>query len=521
MLSRNAGEGSGPSHRAYSGDALLRGSASKAVLLFIILAGAALRCRGFSNGGLWRDDAWVALSTRVGIGTAWHMWVTAPGFYLLEHGWMVLHPGSTWWAQIPPFVMGVTCIPVMYAVARYFKLDDWIALVLALVVCVSPICTVYSTRLKQYQADFLLACLLLVVAEAFRRRPSRRNGGIVVLATVCSFAISASTITVAAGVWLAMILSGPSRREMRRPFVGAACAGAGSLLVAAALYAHLSPTSARGWHNNFITHSNPLDVLSSSHRLLLDLYVDMFGTSVAHPLESALVFLIPSGLVLLALRTGRAAWSPALVIVAAIGASALRIIPLGGGRTDVILYPALLVLMGFGLQAAGRILSSRLRPSIWRQGAFWLAGVIATFILLIGGVSNAGGYPTTDTRTLAADISHHLRPGDHVVVGELMRYPWALYEDSTLRLEFGSEWSAGFTVVSTQPNVFIAPSEVYEVGSTPGRWATQMGRYRRLWFVETDPLSLNPLYASLRAEGWRPVETLKATGCSALLLTRS
>jgi hypothetical protein len=490
--------------------------------LCLVLIGGALRLRGFSSAGLWRDDAWVALTTRVGIGTAWHMWVTAPGFYLFERSWMLLHPGSTWWAQIPPFLMGVACIPVMYALARYFKLADGIALVLTLVVCISPVCDSYSTRLKEYQADFLLACLLLVVAEAVRRRPSARTSVLLVLASVCSFAISASTIPVVVGVWLAVLVHWlPSRQWARRLLGATGVAGAGCLLVWAALYAHLSPASARGWHNNFITHGSVGAFLSSSHRLLLDLYIDMFGNPIPHSIVAVLFFLVLSSLVLLGLRGGQGAWVPGLVLGAALAACACGIIPLGGGRTDEVLYPALLLLMGLGYQRLRGRLSGWLSLSIWRRRALALICVAISLTLLNWGVDNSRAYPATDTQALAGAINHQFEPGDHVVVGELMRYPWALYEDSTLRLRFGTDWSAGFTVVSTQPDVFIAPSEVYEGGSTPAKWATQMRGYRRLWFVEAPPLSLNPLYASLRADGWRPVSTLHEPGCAAILLTRS
>ena len=520
-LADHSEEAPGSRQVAFPPTALFRGRVSKLTLLSIVLIGTALRARGFTESGLWRDDAWVAMSGRVGIGTAWHMWVTAPGFYLFERSWMVLHPGSTLWAQIPPFLMGVACIPVIYAVARYFKLHDWIALVLALVVCVSPICNVYSTRLKEYQCDFLLACCLLVAAEASRRRPSRRTSLVLVLASVSSFAISASTLPVVVGIWTALVLQGlRPRRQVRRIFAAATCVGIGLLVVAAVLYSHLSPASGRGWHSFFITHSSLLGLLSSGHGLLLDLYVKMLGIAPS-PFELACMFLVVSGLLFLGLAGGRATWASGLTLGAAIAACVLGTVPIGTGRTDEVLYPALLLLMGFGLQCLSRLATNWHPGRLWRRGLPYIAGTGLTVTLLFAGVGNSTAYPATDTAALASAINQHFQPGDHIVVGELMRYPWALYEDSSLRLRFGLDWSAGFTVTSTQPDVFIAPSEVYEAGSTPAKWAEQMGHYRRLWFVEALPLSLNPLYASLRADGWRPVNTLHKTGCAAILLTRA
>ncbi len=72
--------------------------------------------------------------------------------------------------------------------------------------------------------------------------------------------------------------------------------------------------------------------------------------------------------------------------------------------------------------------------------------------------------------------------------------------------------------------VFVAPSEYYEDGSEPRAWAAGVSaeHLHRLWYVWSPPLAgFNPSYAALRADGWRPVTTLRATGCSATLLVHA
>jgi hypothetical protein len=123
-------------------------------------------------------------------------------------------------------------------------------------------------------------------------------------------------------------------------------------------------------------------------------------------------------------------------------------------------------------------------------------------------------------QALASALRHDAEPSDHIVVGELTRYPWAFYEDHPLRLRFGPDWATYFTVTSTDPKVFIAPSEYYESGSRPARWVSAFRNDHRLWFVVTPPLSLNPTYAALVRQGWHPVRTLHAAGCAAILLER-
>src|ERR1700679_1649795 len=104
------------------------------ILLVLIGAGTAMRVQGLTSLGFYRDDAWAAMSSRVGLGTAWHMWVTAPRFSLLERSVIGLGPGTTWWAQIPPLVAGVAAIPAMYFLARHVGFQRVAGLVLALLV---------------------------------------------------------------------------------------------------------------------------------------------------------------------------------------------------------------------------------------------------------------------------------------------------------------------------------------------------------------------------------------------------
>ena len=65
---------------------------ARVILLVLVGAGTAMRAQGLTTLGLYRDDAWADMSSRVGIGTAWHMWVTAPGFFFLERSFIGLHP---------------------------------------------------------------------------------------------------------------------------------------------------------------------------------------------------------------------------------------------------------------------------------------------------------------------------------------------------------------------------------------------------------------------------------------------
>lgn len=488
----------------------------------ITVVGTLLRLRGLTTGGLWRDDAWVAMSSRVGLGTAWHMWLTAPGFFFIERTWIALHLNSTVWDQMPPLFMGIAAMPAAFALTRYFRFPRWLCLGAALTICVSPTCMIYSTRIKEYGGDFLLACLILGLGEAARRNPGRRELVRLGLITVCSFAISASTLPVILGVWFvvaATALRDPQSR--RRCLMVAGPAVVACLGIAAIFDSHLSPVIRRDFVGNYFNLSSPHAFVSGACAFISSLYVRMIGLGDGKQWGPPLLFVVVSALIILGLRSRRDMLAPALVMGAALVACALGEVPLGTGRTDVVLYPALLLLIASGIASVHQWLASRITSSSTRRMTFGGTAAVMVAALLIGGIGVANAYPATDTRALAAVVSHQMKPGDHIVVDELMRYPWAYYEDTPLHLAFSSKYAAGFTVISTQPRVFIAPSEYYEGGSDPKAWARGFSSYSRLWFVETPPLSLSPLYKALLADGWHPLRTIQANGCAAILLERS
>ncbi len=498
-------------------------------LAAITVFGACLRANGFSELGLYRDDAWVALSARVGLGEAWHMGLTAPGFVLFERTFTIIGPSSTTWMQIPIFVAGVVAMPAMYALSRYFGLGRVAGLVAAGVVSLSPICVIYSTRIKEYEADFLLTCVLLALGEAARRGPGRRSMGTLAIGSVAAFACSASVAPVLVGVWLALLLTvlrSPGRQWTRSAMGAGAAATFGCGVVALAFYAHPSPAIQRFWGSSFLHGGSPGSIASSLLSSSWDLVSRVVGLSSIDQTLRVGVVLTCVLLAILGVRRNASMVAPAATVATAYVASGLHVEPLGTGRTDLYLYPALLLLLTAGGTKVVRIVTGGPATSHPISGRVAQVGLASCAVLIvivaIGQVhEDHPVYPGVAVTTLAAEISRHEQPGDRIFVSELMRYPWALYEQRTLALRFGSDWATGFTVTSTEPSVFIAPSEYYEGGSKPSEWAHQMAGARRIWYVWSPPLGVfNPSYNALRADGWQPETRLEAQGCAATLLVR-
>jgi hypothetical protein len=494
-----------------------------AALTAVLALTVAVRVPGLTSLGLWRDDAWVALSSRVDLSTAWHMWFTTPGFHLLERATTSVGSSATWVSQLPPLVFGIAGVPAIYALARFFKLSQRAALAMAVLICVSPPCIIYSTRVKEYTADFLLTCLLLALTEAARRQTRRRQLNALALASVFAFFVSATVAPVIIGLWLVLgFFALRDGQVLRRVAVAGAVAAVGCGAVAAVFYHHISPVLANSFNGYYIVHTSPREFVLSLYHTLWNVFSQFFGISVFTPGEH--VAITVALLALAALGTYRKAsmFGPALVVAVAFGLCAAHVAPLGLGRTEIYLYPALLLLWAAGANQVvvfvGGLVSKEVRPMVW---PYALAAALVAGLLVYHGAQSAPLYPSTDVKGLVAKMEKVEVQGDRIVVGELMRYPWALYEDNPPHIEFGSDWSAGFTVLSTNPHVYIVPSEVYERGFDPSRWASGMSRYHVLWFVWAPPLSLNPAYAALIHDGWHQFTTVSAAGSDATLLVRT
>ena len=253
------------------------------------------------------------------------------------------------------------------------------------------------------------------------------------------------------------------------------------------------------------------------------LYANLLHLTGIAAVDQPILLAVLLALTVLGVYRNAAMLGPACAVLAALGLSVAHEAPLGAGRTDEYLYPALLLLLASGAVRLWALASHHLSRAHLRVVGSAVAVVFIPLALALIGdsIATAPAYPGVGVQALAAAVQRNAEPSDHIVVGELARYPWAYYEARPLRLRFGPDWAAYFTVTSTDPKVFIVPSEYYEGGSHPQRWADALRGPYRIWFVESPPLSLNPTYAALLRDGWHRVRTLTAPGCAAILLERN
>ena len=486
----------------------------------VVLVGVWLRLGGVTSHGLWRDDAWVAMTGRVSLGTALRMGATAPGFTLIERSWVLLDPGSSAWAQALPLALGVAGIVAMFLLARYVGLSSWLALAASAFVALSPVAITYSTHVKQYSLDVVLACALLGLGEAARRAPDRRRLGLLGAASCVGLVLSASVVVVIAGVWAMLVLASFGDRQLRtRVVVAGAITGAVCASVGMVFYSHLSTTL-----NVFWSQQHRFLELTPPHRLVAQL-ASMVSTAIlktpATPKLSTWVGIAVSLVALVGLTAGAKLWSSGLAVAAALGAATLGLIPWGTGRTDEVLYPAVALLVGFGVERLARAAAERMPGVPVEAIVAVMVGLALTAGMLRTDIVHPARYPAVDAKLLMKKVAQHERPGDLVYVSSSSRYPWVLQSPDRPKLVFGSGWGAGYTVASTRPDQFVAPSYSWEAEFHPSQWAHETTGAQRLWFVGGGfpPGRRDHEYRAILAAGWRPVTVLRASGSVAVLMT--
>lgn len=154
----------------------------------LLLAGALLRFRALGTS-LFEDEVWVAELLRHG-GWRPHSYLTPPLFYAVMRGWTSLRGFSDVALREPAAIFGIalSAVPLLAPRSRLTRLV-W----LALLAFSSPL-LFYSTRLKQYTLEALVAALLTVLLLRAVERESR--GAVVVFFLLAALAVTTLYSTV-------------------------------------------------------------------------------------------------------------------------------------------------------------------------------------------------------------------------------------------------------------------------------------------------------------------------------------
>ena len=425
--------------------------------------GAVARVGGFSSGTLYRDDAWVALTTRVSLATAARMVVTTPGFVLGARAWIGWFPHTLWLEQLPTFVASVLGIVVVGRLARWWGLSAPASLVAAGLVAVAESDVLYATRVKPYAFDLLGACLVLWLAERCRRS-GFRGAPWLAAASIAVCAISLTPVPLVLGVWVALGAEAAARRRLTPRLLGSAgVTAAGLLALWLAVRGGISPRLRTSWNGYYLVVSSAHGLWHSA-RTIVDGLVAGFG--VTTPALGIRGLGTLDRVALLALFVlGLVRWRRQLLGLAAIASAVVctipSLVPLGTGRTDAYLYPAIAMIVAEGAAIAWRG-ARRLGEPV--AVAALAASLVFVGLLAADRVLHRPSYPGGDFRPVSRLVARHLAGGGLVVIGGTARWPWAYYDAHPVVILHSDLYNNGYYPVSESPRVIVIPGSAIEGG---------------------------------------------------------
>ena len=491
------------------------------------------RANGFTSHSLFFDDAWAALPSHVNVGTALQMSVSTPVWTMVERWWILLNPHSTTWSQIPPYLCGAAASLLVYPLLRRFGASRWSAAIGTSLLAVSPMITAYSTRVKPYTAEMLIAIGLYFMADRTRRDLSRRAVVALALASVASVAVSFALLSTVATLWL--VIAWRVRRDATarmRVLAGGAMTAVLSAAVMVPYVINRPPSLGDNWVNRGYMFG-----YDSAHRFLHNViqifagfthafvnygFSSRFAAGVNYPAVwgVAIVTLIVTALVIWRVRCldveRRDAISPvAWVVPVSFLASVVDAFPFGDGRTDIVFYPAIAVILVLVVQDV-------LRRAVVRRGWSWRrVSAVVAIVAVVAGVDvfwrSPALYPKIDVRNLYAMVLKQWKPGDVIVVPAFVTYTWANEGLTPWHVVVGDakQWPQGFRVVSDDPRVIFPINwtgydtqlktlrqhhpRVWYIGYDLGVWNPYAVKGK---FVNGIPMS-NYTLGTLQAYGWR------------------
>jgi hypothetical protein len=412
------------------------GRSDFAATAVLIVVGAVLMARPLGPRSLWIDDAWIALVVRAdGLADVLLVGLTAPGFAALLAGVFSVAGFSELTAQAVPYAFGVVAAPALYLVARRSRLGRPAALLAAGLLLSAPELLTHASRVKQFTAEAVVVVVLLGAGAAVLRSPAApRRWALLLTVSVVGTTLSSATAVTAAAAFAAgglaalRAVGGPGRlrssdsRTALRPvwWAGAVFTGFAVLWALLVLVPSTTPTLREYWVEHYswravfdlLLHLTPLPAAVSGGLLVLS------GVLVVR--RDPVVAVLLAGPLLLSVALAQAG-----------------IAPVGGGRTDIHLYPSLALLAGTALDSAlGRRRDTRPATALV---------AVLTAALVLGG-PGPGPYPPQDAAPYIALVDREGRPGDVVLVYADTRWAFALYTERPVTLRPDAASMTGFEV---------------------------------------------------------------------------
>ena len=480
------------------------------VVAVLLAAGAALRAGALGPSSLWLDDAWLALAGRAsGLQEVAMVGATAPGFAALLAGLLAVAGFSEVVAQALPFALGVAAAPALYLVARRMGLARPAAIAGAALLVSAPLHIVYSGRVKPFTADAVGATLVLLAGWRVVERPGcGRRWAWLGVASVIATVVSAAAVATIAGAYLAGLVAAALGRRLRPAL---AATGGFALFAAvwwAAVIRHASTPALRAyWDDHYVDlGAGPV---SAAGDLLAGLSGLARGFAALPPALAWTLLVVAAGVVVA--RRPRLALLLVGPPLAATVLATMELAPLGGGRTDIHLYPALALLVA----VAVHLTAARAPRPVG-------AGAVAVLVAVLAiGVTPAPPYPAEDVAPLVAAVEDLARPDDGIMVYSASRWAYALYTEHPVDLRRDRRSANGFDVTIGDERVAVLePHRDAPAGHAPAidRLAAD---HDRLWLVTSHAgADVAVIEEMLRDRGYTATATQQRPGAGLTLWSR-
>jgi len=348
----------------------------RTIVAALVVFGFLVRLPGISDHGLFYDDAWPAMVAHVGWRSALAMSPTDPGFAMVERVWLLATPAGSWVRFTLPLASGVASIVVAWWLGRTYGFGPRARIALVALVAMSPEAIECSVRLKEYSADLLLAMVVLVLVERARRLRAARDRALLAVVGIASCLVSLLLAPVVLGGWIALcVLSRGSGRAAQRVAIGTAVTTVALLGEGWWSKRHTPPQLNQQW----VSGEHLIDLVHHAAKAPSAILLIVGGTlhgffgmpmPAPHPFPTVLapgslrwiaaealiaVFVVVgcSLPVLGALRLRGGApelVAPLFGVLIGTAACICGFIPLGIGRTELILLPGLGLLLVHGLR---------------------------------------------------------------------------------------------------------------------------------------------------------------------------
>lgn len=420
----------------------------------VMLGGLALtlRASGLDPPSLWLDDQWVGIVvTRMSWGEFFDLRPPVPlGFVALLKASISLVGDPELGLQLVPMACAVAIVPAGAILVTRLTGRRSLGILAGALFAICPNLVDYAVATKQYSSDCLVSVLLLLIGHRLLDRWTRRRALALAGTSLAVLPFSFTSLLVAFPLLnlaaLAAAFDAKKRGERTWPSLGIALGFNAALLAAYLLL--LSGQANEEMRKYWSAYYLPLDSTQAVWEFITVNISNFVGGALPNSdLTWINLLLIPILIIPIVIhkRTRMVGVFTLVFYAQMLALSAMKLYPLGTGRTDIFSYPISILTLCLGLH----VLAGYLRDARIPAAAFLIAAVVVSLLYAEPAAYGIrGGYKRAPCRDaeLVSKLNGVLREGDALLIYPLGSFAVGYYGPWELELRPFSEYAHGFEV---------------------------------------------------------------------------